>query len=91
MKKEKKLLPLGERAIIKVELKTIKPKDQPEYTDLSREAKVLEVGEGEFSNSIKKGSTVYYNPRGCINIDVEKTKTHVVLVVDSCDIYAQYE
>lgn len=83
----KTLKPLGDRAILKVAITTKKSKEGAEYTDLSREAKVLEVGTGEYSKGIKKGATVYYNPRGCINVDAEQTKKYVVLIVDACDVY----
>lgn len=83
----KTLKPLGDRALIKVEL--IRKKDQAgvEYTDMSREAKVLEVGTGEYSENLKKGATVYYNPRGCIAVEAMQTKKHVFLFIDSCDVY----
>jgi co-chaperonin GroES (HSP10) len=78
------LKPFGDRVIIKVPLTVKKTKEGVEYSDLSREAKVIESNHKD----IKKGAVVYYNPRGCINVDAEQTKKFVVLIVDVCDIYA---
>lgn len=79
----KTLKPLGDRVLLKVNLETKKSKEGTEYTDLSREAKVIETN----SPLIKKGSVVYYNPRGCIQIETQSTKKYVVLIIDSCDVY----
>lgn len=79
----KKLLPIGDRVVLKVELIRKKQKDGTETVDISREAKVEESSNTE----IKKGSTVYYNPRGCIQVETMNTKKHIFLIVDAIDVY----
>lgn len=69
---------------MKVDLITKKNEQGTEFTDLSREAKVLESN-NEF---IKKGSMVYYNPRGCVSVEALSTKKNITLIVEACDIYA---
>lgn len=81
----KKLKPAGDRCIIKVEIIT-KKTPEGETQDISREAKIVESNSKEF----KKGMTVYYNPRGCINVEAFSTKKHVLLIIDSCDIYGYF-
>jgi hypothetical protein len=76
--------PIGNRAILKVAIETKKDKEGNEYTDISREAKVIESNDP----NIKKGAIVYYNPRGCINVETKQTKKDMVLIVDCEDIYA---
>jgi co-chaperonin GroES (HSP10) len=78
------LKPIGDRVILKVNIETKKDKEGNEYTDISREAKVLESN----NDDIEKGAIVYYNPRGCINVEAKQTKKDMVLIVDACDIYA---
>jgi hypothetical protein len=74
---------LGERTIIKVQKIYTKQKDGVETMDVSREGKVLETSHPE----LKKGDIVYYNPRGCVNIEAKDTKKEMVLVVDNDDLY----
>lgn len=75
--------PLGERTIIKVQKIYTKQKDGIETMDISREAVVLFTNHPE----LKKGDKVYYNPRGCVNIEMKDTKKEMVLVVDNDDLY----
>lgn len=75
--------PLGERTIIKVKKLIKKDVNGQEYEDISREGKVIETTHPE----LKKGSIVYYNPRGCINIEVEADKKSLTLAVDNDDLY----
>lgn len=82
----KKLYPLGDRIILKVELIRKKQKDGTETIDISREAKVEEG-----NKDIKKGSTVYYNPRGCIQVETMNTKKHIYLIVDTIDVYGIFK
>jgi hypothetical protein len=74
---------LGERTIIKVQKIYAKTKDGTETMDVSREGVVLSTNHPE----LKKGDKVYYNPRGCVNIEVKDTKKEMVLVVDNDDLY----
>ena len=75
--------PLGDRTLLKVQKIYKKQKDGTETMDISREAKVIETNHPE----LKKGDVVYYNPRGCVNIEVEDTKKSMTLVVDNDDLY----
>lgn len=79
----KTLKPLGDRVLLRIKLVEERNAQGEKYLDLSREAKVLE------SNNplIKKGDVVYYNPRGCIQIEAMKTKKDVVLLIDAHDVY----
>jgi len=77
--------PLGERTILKVEKVEKKDKEGNKYTDISRQAEVLQTN----SKDVKKGDIVYYNPRGCINVEAKDTKKNMVLIVDNCDLYAK--
>ena len=54
----KTLKPVGDRVLLKIKLVEKKNADGKKFTDLDREAKVLESNNKE----IKKGATVYYNP-----------------------------
>lgn len=87
MKKEKNakktIIPVGDRVTLKVPVVTKKDAEGNEFTDVSREAKVLDSN----NDTIKKGMTVYYNPRGCINVDIASTNKYVILIVEACDIY----
>lgn len=74
------------RTIIKVDFVTKKDAQGNEVVDLARNAKVLNVT-GE-TKAWKKGDTVYYNPRGCVALEVFATKTYTMLVIDNCDVYA---
>lgn len=76
--------PIGQRLIIKVK-KNIKKEGELEVIDLSQEAKVVESNIPE----VKKGDVVYYNPRGCINIQNLETKKEITLIIDSDDVYAK--
>jgi co-chaperonin GroES (HSP10) len=77
-----KLLPVGDRCLIRVELIT-KKTTEGESTDISREATIVESSSPDF----KKGTKIYYNPRGCINIETLSTKKYILLIIDACDIY----
>ena len=79
----KTLKPLGDRVLLKIKLVERKNEQGEKITDLDREAKVLLSND----EKIPKGSTVYYNPRGCIQIETMKSKGYVVLIIDSCDVY----
>ena len=79
----KTLKPLGDRVLLKIKLVEKKNAEGVKFTDLDREAKVIESN----NKDIKKGSTVYYNPRGCIQIETMSTKTYVVLIIDASDVY----
>ena len=79
----KKVLPLGDRVTLKVELITKKNEEGQEFTDISKEAKVLDSNNPD----IPKGATVYYNPRGCINVEVLSTKKYITLIVEAIDVY----
>lgn len=79
----KTLKPIGDRVILKIKLVEKRNDKGEKFTDLDREAKVLESN----NKDIKKGSTVYYNPRGCIQIETMKAKNSVVLIIDACDVY----
>ena len=81
------ITPLGCRTVLKVEKITKKDKEGNEYTDLSRQALVLATDDSLLG--IKKGDIVYYNPRGCINIEAKETKKDMVLIVDNCDLYGK--
>lgn len=77
------ILPAGDRVVLRVEIITKKDEQGNETQDISREAKVVESN----SADLKKGTLVYYNPRGCINVEAMSTKKHVFLIADACDIY----
>lgn len=79
----KTLKPVGDRVLLKIKLVEKKNAEGQKFTDLDREAKVLESN----NKDIKKGATVYYNPRGCIQIETMKGKGFVVLIIDSSDVY----
>lgn len=95
MKNSKKIaiVPLADRVLLKIKLVENRDEKGQKFMDLSREASVLSMGRvGEFvdqmrEDGVKVGSNVYYNPRGCINIETMKTKTHVFILVDACDVY----
>jgi co-chaperonin GroES (HSP10) len=72
------------RTILKVQKLFKKTKDG-EIVDISREAKVIETTHPE----LKKGDMVYYNPRGCINLEILETKKEIVMCVDNVDIYVR--
>lgn len=76
--------PTKNRVILKVEKLIKKNPDGQEVTDISREGKVVESADPEF----KKGMVVYYNPYGGIEMEYLTTKKHIVLIIDSDDIYA---
>ena len=78
-----KMLPAGDRVVLRVAIITKKDDQGNETQDISREAKVVESN----SADIKKGMVVYYNPRGCINVEAMSTKKYVFLIADACDIY----
>lgn len=69
--------------LLKVELIRKKLKDGNESVDISREARVEESN----NKDIKKGSAVYYNPRGCIQVETMATKKYIFLLVDAIDVY----
>jgi co-chaperonin GroES (HSP10) len=79
----KTLKPVGDRVLLKIKLVEKKNAEGQKFTDLDREAKVLESN----NRDIKKGATVYYNPRGCIQIETMKGKGFVVLIIDAQDVY----
>lgn len=79
----KTLKPIGDRVLLKIKLVEKRNENGEKFTDLDREAKVLESN----NKDIKKGATVYYNPRGCIQIETMKTKNAVVLIIDASDVY----
>lgn len=79
----KAIKPIGDRVLLKIKLVEKRNENGEKFTDLDREAKVLESN----NKDIKKGSTVYYNPRGCIQIETMKTKNSVVLIIDASDVY----
>lgn len=74
------------RTIIKVDFVHEKDAQGNERVDLARNAKVMEVTKE--TKAWKKGDTVYYNPRGCVALEVFATKTYTMLVIDNCDVYA---
>lgn len=80
-----KMKQLGDRTILKVQKIYTKQKDGIETMDISREGAVLTTNHPE----LKKGDKVYYNPRGCVNIEVEDTKKFMTLVVDNDDLYCK--
>jgi len=89
---------LGNRVLLQVSI--IKRKiEQPDGTtkemeDISREGSVfmdtnsLTSGNGQ-EYSLKKGDKVYYNPYGCVEIEVKSSKKAKVLCVDAEDVYAK--
>lgn len=79
----KTLKPIGDRVLLKIKLVEKRNENGEKFTDLDREGKVIESN----NKDIKKGSTVYYNPRGCIQIETMKTKSYVVLIIDASDVY----
>lgn len=80
-----KLKPAGDRCLIKVDIIT-KKTAEGETQDISREAKIVESNNPNF----KKGMTVYYNPRGCINVETLATKKNILLIIDADDIYGYF-
>jgi hypothetical protein len=71
------------RTILKVQKLFKKTKDG-DLVDLSREAKVVASTHPDI---FKKGMVVYYNPRGCVNIETLETKKEIIMTVDNIDIY----
>ncbi len=69
--------------LLKIKLVEKRNAQGEKFTDLDREGKVIESN----NKDIKKGSTVYYNPRGCIQIETMKGKGYVVLIIDAADVY----
>lgn len=72
------------RTILKVQ-KLIKKTKDGDMVDISREATVIETTHPE----LKKNDKVYYNPRGCINLETKETKKEIFLCVDNVDIYVR--
>lgn len=72
------------RTILKVQ-KLIKKTKDGDIVDISREAQVVETTHPE----LKKNDKVYYNPRGCVNLELKETKKDLHLVVDNVDIYVK--
>lgn len=88
---------LGDRVVIQFtniyeveenfDMETKKMKKEEVYKDFSKEGKVLQVGEGEFANKIKKGDVVYAMPFGGVELEKESSKKYRVVCVPASDVY----
>ena len=73
---------LGNRVLLQVNIVKRKQEDGTTKEDISREGLVLQS-----SGELKKGSKVYYNPYGGVEIESKRTKKALVLCVDMEDVY----